>query len=218
MLALVTITKHPDFEIKRDPLLDLFPSKTLVGGVSRSTKGFSNKHFKFNHNSKKFHSSTRLQSKFNVYSELKYFLNNNPSNNESQIKIEKFLLKNGLEVLKEKSDVKIGGLYSGVYSKKTSEFLQKFKPELLNKITNFLKFKKQYKNDDSKKSIYKLYLVEIIGVVGVDYILTILLGRYIKILSNTKYNFSSERNLVLEIALDLSKDLIYEYFHLTKGI
>lgn len=49
---------------------------------------------------------------------------------------------------------------------------------------------------------------------GVRYILTILWGRYIKILSNTKYNLTFERNLVLEIALDISKDLIHEYFHL----
>lgn len=177
----------------------------------------TNKHFE----TRKFHSlsrneSTQNKSKFNVYTELKYFLDNSPINNETQIKIEKFLLKNGLEELKDRSNFQIGGIYGGElapYSKKTSEFLLKFKPDLLKKINSFIKFKNNYKNEDSKKSEYKLYLVDIIENVGVTYVLTILLGRYIKILSNTKYNFSSERNLVLDIALDLSKDLIREYLY-----
>lgn len=189
------------------------PKRRLVFGNDFTT----NKHFDLNYRSKtrKFHSSSRNESKFNVYTELKYFLDNSPINNETQIKIEQFLLKNGLEVLKDKSDIKIAGLYGGLYSKKTSEFLQNLKPELLKKISSFIKFKKNYQNEDSKKSVYKLYLVEIIEIVGIPYILTILLGRYIKILSNTKYNFSTERNLVLEIALDLSKDLIREYLYLS---
>lgn len=189
------------------------PKRRLVFGNDFTT----NKHFDLNYRSKarKFHSSSRNESKFNVYTELKYFLDNSPINNETQIKIEQFLLNNGLEVLKNKSDIKIGGLYGGLYSKKTSEFLQNLKPELLKKISSFIKFKKNYQNEDSKKSVYKLYLVEIIEIVGIPYILTILLGRYIKILSNTKYNFSTERNLVLEIALDLSKDLIREYLYLS---
>lgn len=64
----------------------------------------TNKHFE----TRKFHSSSRKESKLNVYTELKYFLDNNPINNETQIKIEQFLLKNGLDVLKDKSDIQIG--------------------------------------------------------------------------------------------------------------
>lgn len=78
-----------------------------------------------------FHSSCRNESIFNIYSELKYFLHNNPINNETQIKFEKFLLKHGLEELKDQNDFKIGRLYGGLYSMKTSEFLLKFKPDLL---------------------------------------------------------------------------------------
>ena len=74
-----------------------------------------------------------------------------------------------------------------------------------------MKAKKNYEKEDTKKSIHKICLVDIIKTVGISYTLTIILGRYIKILSNTKYNLSFEKNLALDIALDLSKDLIRQF-------
>lgn len=145
-----------------------------------------------------------------VYSELKYFLENNPINEETQIKIEKFLLDNA--VVESELDARdVGGLFKGAYSKKTTEFLLKFKPELVNKINNFMKFKEQYNDDSTLKSRSKQYLVDIIETVKKPFILTILLGRFIKILSNSRYDYSCDKNLVLDIALDLSKDLIRKY-------
>lgn len=148
------------------------------------------------------------QKYFNFYSELKYFIDNNPISNESQIKIENFLLDNGIQ---DSSKNDIGGLFNGMYSKKTSDFLLKFKPDILKKINNFMKFKSEYEANKSNKGNYKLILVDIIETVGKSYILTALFGRFIKILSNSRSNYSYEKNLVLDTALDLGKDLIRKY-------
>jgi len=150
------------------------------------------------------------QKYINIYTELKYFLDNNPINNETQLKIEKFLLNNGLNILNDKPD-QVRGLYNGLYSQKTSRFLLKFKPLLSKKIQDFIKFKNLYQNEPTTKSKHKLYLVDIIEKTGLPYILTVLFGRFIKILSNSRHNLTFEKNLVLNIALDLSKDLIREY-------
>jgi hypothetical protein len=156
---------------------------------------------KIYHNSKRFYSSQVKQNpKFNVYTELKYFLENNSINEETQIKIEEYLLNNGIDKTDMEKD--IGGISGSFYSKKTSEFLIKFKPILTKKIKTFKKFKEKYKREveHTKKAVYKLELVEIIETVGTPYVLTILLGRFIKILSNSvKKDITPQRNLVLDI-------------------
>ena len=147
----------------------------------------------------------------NVYTELKYFLENNPVNEETQIKIEKFLLDNSV---KEATPDEIGGLFSGIYSKKTLDFIQKFKPGLMKKIDNFIELKSQFEDSYTDNSKAKLVLIDIIETTKKPFILTVLLGRFIKILSNSRHNYTYEKNLVLDIALDLSKDLIRKYFSL----
>jgi hypothetical protein len=161
---------------------------------------------------RKFHTTIRHYT-VNIYSEIKHFLDKNPLNHDTQLKIEKLLLNHGLNIINDKDD-QIHGIYAGLYSKKATKFLIKFKPDIIRKIKSFLKFKNLYLNDPSPKSVYKLYLVDIIENVGIPFILTILLGRFIKILSNSKFNYMAERNLVLDIALDLSNDLLREYFKL----
>ena len=71
-----------------------------------------------------------------------------------------------------------------------------------------------------KKSQYKLWLVNIIELVGIPFVINILFGRFLKILSNSRHNYTNERNLVLDVTIDLAKDLIstrsnsnYPYFY-----
>ena len=87
----------------------------------------------------------------NIYDDLKYFLKNNPINNETQIEIERYLLKHGVNI--EPSDKEIRGIYEGLYGKKTPEFFNKFKPDLIKKINNFIKFKSQYSEENTKKKL-----------------------------------------------------------------
>jgi hypothetical protein len=158
----------------------------------------------------RFHTTSRCCT-VNIYSEINFILNGNPLNHETQLKIERFLLNHGLNILNEK-DNQIHGIYTGLYSKKTAKFLLKFTPDITKKIKTFLNFKNQFSNE--KSSSYKLFLVDIIENTGIPFVLTILLGRFIKILSNSKLNYTGERNSVLNIAIDLSDDLMREYFKL----
>lgn len=176
--------------------------------LSRKASFISTNRFQLNHK-RRFHTTSQRYT-VNIYSEIKSFLNNNPLNHDTQLKIERFLLNHGLNIFNEKDD-KIQGIYTGLYSKKTTTFLIKYKPDIIRKINNFMKFKDEYL---SEKYPHKLYLADIISNVGKSFVLTILLGRFIKILSNSKLNYTSERNLLLDIALDLSNDLLREHFKL----
>jgi len=71
-----------------------------------------------------------------------------------------------------------------------------------------------YTRDDTLKSQSCLYLVDFIRVVSKEFIIRILYGRFLLIMSEIKNNPTDEqKNLVLRIALDLAKDLIENYFY-----
>jgi hypothetical protein len=196
--------------LKNIPFLTL---NDLDQKILRSLKTSSKRTNRFQLTHKRQFHTTSQRYTLNIYSEIKSFLDKSPLNLDTQLKIEKLLLNHGLNIINEKDD-QIHGIYAGLYSKKTTKFLIKFKPDIIRKIKNFLKFKNLYSNDPSPKSAYKLHLVDIIENVGIPFVLTILLGRFIKILSNSKLNYMAERNLALNIALDLSNDLLREHYKL----
>lgn len=97
-----------------------------------------------------FHSSTRRFT-INIYDDLKYFSENNLMNNETQIEIERHLLNHGMDV--ESSNKQIRGIYNPSHGEKTQEFFNKFKPDLIKKINNFIKFKSQFSEENTKKKL-----------------------------------------------------------------
>ena len=198
--------------LKNNNLLFAFYNFTLAH--SQKYHMFHVKRSILDYNIKKirFYSTLKKNRYVNVYTELKYFVDNNPVNIDSQMKIERFLLDNGVNTT---TPDEIGGIFNGLYSKKTSELLLKFKPDLSRKISNFMKFKDQYKADSSAKAKNKLVLTKIIDKVGSVFVITILFGRFLKIVSNSRKDFNYEKNLALRIALDISKDLIRKYLSLS---
>ncbi len=154
----------------------------------------------------------KMHTRSSVYSDLNYFLKSNSINVESQIKIERYLYNHA--IISQEDSQKINGIYQGLYSKRASEFLINYKEKLLSKVQNFLKNKDDFQKGikDSKKNIYNMYLIDIIETISPSFVIAVLLGRFIRILSNAKFNLTYERNLVIDIALDVSNDIIREYF------
>jgi len=139
---------------------------------------------------------------------LKTFFEKNPINQETQIKLEEFLASQALKYPRQESK-DIGGIFNGLYSKNVSKFLLKYEVDVIKKINTFLK--KKIKQPDSDKGKIIISLIDIIHTIGKPYLLSVLLGRFIKILSNSRDNIKLEKNLVLQTSIDIAKDIINEY-------
>jgi len=148
---------------------------------------------------------------FNVYDNLKYFLINNKSINcDTQIEIEKYLIQHATSEVQTNKD--ISGIHINIFSAKTTEFLLEYRPILLEKIKKLLKNKDSYSPDlKSTESLH--YLAIIIDKIKSNFVLKLLLGRYIKILSFDKFHLNPEKNLSNTIMSDIGNDLTREYFY-----
>ena len=156
---------------------------------------------------KKFYSSENSLKKIDfridspIYIELQRILKNSDLNEETQKKIEQFLNNQGSLLLKDRID----STFDINYYRINSSLINKLKNsinELRELIVNYKNMLKNTKIDNSVKSIVLLGLSD-------DEIISNLLGRFLRIMSNN--NLINNNTTVTELAYNLADGLINLY-------
>lgn len=172
-----------------------------------------NKKFHTMHISKRyFHLSSKLTNRYNIYDKFEHFLQENPHNEETQRKLEEYL--HDFEYLKfqEKSDAVISGIATNYINKSLRDFLFPYKEILTNKINIFLENSYDLNSEDQNIKA-KAYLIEIIKVIKEDYVISVIFGRFMRIITNNKLNLTNHKNIALDIIKDIAEDLIRQYIY-----
>jgi hypothetical protein len=159
-----------------------------------------NKRFYSTHNiNLKYGSEKELKDRFNNYvlfKEVKNIMNNNPLNNDTQLKIEKLLIDSS--VSKYKNDIIELFEILGSVNKNLKEELFNINDELTNLINNFKKRKlfevlEEKKLNQKELSIF--YLSNILNVVDVDFVVGILIGKSLVIMNNSSEEKTSSTKI-----------------------
>jgi hypothetical protein len=164
--------------------------------------------------------STNVKGKYQYYviylAEIEKLLMNSPLNEETQMKIEKYLLNQGNVLLKNKLD-DIKDLNYDQLNKEVLEVLYNSKDNLLLLVNNYrinikkliknIIFKQEYYLPSNKNKNYIYYLInEILLDIDNYEIVQCLLGRVLRIISN--YNVISSSNMFTAISIDIGKDIV----------
>lgn len=175
------------------------------------TKNFTRPFTTKSQNSKTSSSSSNpkcnnLNNSNTVYNDLKIFLSDKPFNSETQLKLEKYFVEYGYC----KSSSVISGIDTELFSFKLTKFLLPYNNILKEKITKFLSKKDLYNPSGKEKHYY--YLSKILETVDVNFLLSLIFGRLLRIITNVKFHHPEE-NHGTNVTNDLAEDLIRNYFY-----
>lgn len=168
----------------------------------------------FNYNQKRF-VSTQISTRkleFNidspVYLELQRIINNSELDNNTQIKIEKFLNDQGSLLLENRIDQILDVNYYKL-NPYILDFLKKSIEDLKKLINNYRENLNLLANKKSKDFNNK-GKHQILLSVSDDIIISNLLGRFLRIISNN--NLTNKNTICVEVARDLATSLLYSYY------
>ena len=180
----------------------------------RSVFSFKNIHINlgsvrwYSQEAKPLEKSPTLRENSAVFNGLKHLILNNPINESTQIKLEKFLLESAYT---EEKGFNLDYMVSGNFTKL-----------LIGEVDNIRKlisnFKKEYVTYRGKEEEYplnikaKVRLAKILAVVGREYITNIMLGRLLRIMTSYKRSTGESINMV-NIGFELGKDLMNRYHY-----
>jgi hypothetical protein len=145
----------------------------------------------------------------NIYDELEFFLLKNPINMDTQKKLEKFLLD--YSYINFNKDNVVSGINISYFNKKLLEFLLPYQASLKVKIKKLLD-RNTVDSDLSVKNGLNKYLIELFKNIDHDYVISVIFGRFLRIVTNHKLNLT-DNNSALEILYDIGNDLVNQYFH-----
>ena len=183
-----------------------------IGGTRfYSTRSIKNSNNINNVNNREQNKSIKEGS--DLFDRLNIFLVNSPINDETQRKLERYLLEYSYFSLSDKnkdSSLINYNLISKelVYSfnegkEKINNYLNNFKKRSFDKLTSL-------KNKKIKNNHY-YYFNNMIKVVNNDYVISIILGRLMRIISS--YNKYNDYNNVASVCNDLVNELIRKYYY-----
>lgn len=142
------------------------------------------------------------------YLELKRILSSNPLNEETQVKIERYLFNQGQLVLDEKfNDIK--DINYNKLNKKIISELKDFSSIIHFKLNNLKSDLNMKKIDKITDPEYITLIKDILSYLNNNIIISILLGRILKIISN--YNLVNKNTIFLDVVLDIAKDVLNNY-------
>lgn len=167
---------------------------------------------------KKYSNNKRLDSNYVeadnyiLYKEVKNILMNNPLNNETQRKIEEFLLSNKLS--KSSTDSFELHIIIGRLNKELKEELLRCSDELYSLIKNFkdrnfMDIYKSKKKKLTKKEMPRYYLSLILKEVSIDFIVSLLLGKSLRIMNST----TQDEVITSKIFIELGEHLLSQYYY-----
>src|ERR1700719_3069474 len=172
--------------------------------INIKKKEFSTSHFSLNFNVKTFSTIRKNASLYKIDSTIYQILSNtltsDPINYDTQLKIEKFLIYNYIESFLEKKKSEKDQNID--YNKLNNVLLIELKNNkiLLLNLIKFYKENHKYDKDIISKIIFNS---------SDNYIISILFGRFLKIISNN--NRLNKNTNSLDVYLDIGKDLINNY-------
>jgi len=151
-----------------------------------------------------------------MFKNLNIIIRDNPINEETQIKIDKFLYEYSYMSLvnesKSKQSIGFKGINYSMINSRLTKVLFECESSLLKLINNFIS--DNLNKPDSKDGIEVLYkeLANILNAVDNKYLTSIMHSYVLKILSNYK---RSESNLssVVGLSFDLGRDLVNYYYY-----
>ena len=148
-----------------------------------------------------------------LYNKLSVLIEDNPINAETQKKIEESLLDYSYIHLDNESKPFSGIDYS-IINSKLSKVLFESKQPLIKLIINFkqdIKTSKRIK--PNKTDILNIEVAKILSKVKHEYLVNIIYGRILKIIST--YNRSMDNlNSMVDLSYDLGRDLVNKYYHI----
>lgn len=146
-----------------------------------------------------------------VYFNIKEYIQNNPVNNDTQLKIEEDLYKYSYNTLNDKLTKSDKPLIDyKLINKKFSELLIGERVKLIDYIIRSRDL--EFKKEPSKVNDKILYLLGIVlKTLKDDYIISIIYGRLFKIIS--MYNIAHDKNKAVNTFVDIGKDLVSSYFY-----
>jgi len=125
-------------------------------------------------------------------------------NEKMQIEIEK-IVSEELKFESNKQGFTLGGINSDILTPNLSKYIIS-KIELLNiYINNLGNYYKHSKNNDD------IFMLDIINLVGKDYILNICLSTFLSILSFQKSDFD-DKNKLISVSITMGKKMLIKYF------
>jgi len=139
-----------------------------------------------------------------IYIELSRLLNNSQLNNETQMQIEKFLNNQGLLFLKKKIDESLDINYYKI-NPLVLEELKKSISELDSLVYNY---RSNLRNNTSVSKDAMEYLI--ISSIDNEEIISVLLGRLLRIISNT--NLLNRHTNCTSLAYELGQNLVYLFY------
>jgi len=163
---------------------------------------------------RKYYSSAATENSINkvnfdikspIYIELLRILNNSPLDENTQIKIEKFLNNQGELILEAKMN-QISDINYYKLNPYLLDVLKKSIDELDKLINNYRINNSKVKQKNKDESLEYL----LISRLSNDIIISHLLGRVLKIISNT--NLLNKNTNSTDVALDLAKSLLYYFY------
>jgi hypothetical protein len=153
---------------------------------------------------RKFSTNEKYKIESPNFIELKRILTDPVVNNDTQIKIEKYLMNQGQLLFQEKLEKK----ESLNYNRLNSIVLRELNDSIDILENLLLNFRKQLKKIVLKKKNHELYLIKnILEYVDNNIIIECILGRLLRIISN--YNLINNKNKHTSIAIDLGKEIIF---------
>jgi hypothetical protein len=159
---------------------------------------------------KRFYSSLNKANNYVLFKEVKDILSNNPLNHDTQIEIEKLLINNNMSKWSN-NNLKIYDVI-GRLNKDLKEQLMLSDKQLNSLIKNYKdrKLLDKYKGKKlTKKEIPFFYLSTILDVVSIDYVVSILIGKFLMIMNNS----TQDDNYTTKVFIDLGDYLINHYFY-----
>lgn len=148
-----------------------------------------------------------------IYKNLNMMIKDNPINDETQKKIEKYLLEYSYISLEHESKKPFVGINYSIINSKLSKLLLDSKESLIKLIVNFKEELRSNKPIKSNKM--DLVLIEskiILLEISNEYLVNIIYGSLLKILSTYKISQGSKNNVV-DVGFNLGKDLINNYYY-----